>query len=127
MKAPLHSSTRSMSLRIALAAIACGIAFTTTARAERSYGEPLTKVVSYADLNLKGEPGARTLYSRLRMAAAEVCAPFRGDSLRERMKWRECFKPALARSVAEVDEPTLTAYHLSRTVNERPTQVAKDQ
>jgi UrcA family protein len=127
MKAPLHSSTRSISLRIALAAIACGIALTTTARADQSDGEPLTKVVSYADLNVKGEPGARTLYGRLRVAAAEVCAPFRGNSLRERTKWRECFNPALARSVAEIGEPMLTAYHLSRTVDERPTQVAKDQ
>jgi UrcA family protein len=71
MNAKFHSSTRSISFRTALAAIACGIALTTPAVAD-SNGEPLTKVVSYAGLNLNGEPGARVLYGRLRMAAAQV-------------------------------------------------------
>jgi UrcA family protein len=128
LKAKFHSSTRSIRLHIALAAIACGIALTTPATADQSDGEALTKVVSYADLNLNGEPGVQTLYGRLRMAAAEVCTPFRGNSLRERTNWRECFNPALARSVAEIGEPMLTAYHLSRTgKTELPSQVAKDQ
>jgi UrcA family protein len=128
LKAKFHSATRSMRLHIALAAIACGIALTTPATADQSDGEPLTKVVSYADLNLNGEPGARVLYGRLRMAATQVCEPLRGNSLRERTNWRECFNPALARSVAEVDEPMLTAYHLSRTdPTEAPSRVAKDQ
>ena len=128
LKAKFHSSIRSINLHIALAAIACGIALTTPARADQSDGEPLTKVVSFADLNLNGEPGVQTLYGRLRMAATQVCAPFRGNSLRERTKWHECFDPALARSVAKVDEPRLTAYHLSRTGTTEPSsQVANDQ
>jgi len=119
MKAKFH---------IALAAIACGIASTTPAMADQRDGEPLTKVVSYADLNLNGEPGARTLYGRLRMAATQVCAPFRGDSLREKTNWRECIEPALARSVAEIDAPVLTAYYLRQTgKTEPPSRVARDQ
>jgi hypothetical protein len=48
--------------------------------------------------------------------------------LQEKTKWHECFDPALARSVAEVDEPRLTAYHLSRTgTAELPSQVANDR
>jgi len=57
-------STRSRSathVHTALAAVACGIALTTPARADQSDGEPLTKVVSYAGLSLNGEPGARVL------------------------------------------------------------------
>jgi UrcA family protein len=128
LKAKFHSSTRSISLHIALAAMACGIAVTTPATADQNDGEPLTKVVSYADLNLNGEPGAQTLYGRLRMAATQVCTPFRGNSLSERTHWSECFNLALARSVAEIDAPMLTAYHLSRTGNtEPPSRVAKDQ
>lgn len=111
-----------------LAAIACGIALTTPAMADQSNGEPLTKVVSYAGLNLNGEAGARTLYGRLRMAAAQVCAPFKGNTLREKTNWRECFDQALARSVAKVDEPSLTAYHLNLMDKaEPPSRVAKDQ
>jgi UrcA family protein len=128
MNAKFHSSTRSISLHSALAAIACGIALTTPAVADHSNGEPLTKVVSYAGLNLNGEPGARVLYGRLRMAAAQVCAPFKGDTLREKTNWRECFDQALARSVAKVEEPLLTAYHLNRTgKTEAASRVAKDQ
>ena len=111
-----------------LAAIACGIALTTPAMADQSNGEPLTKVVSYAGLNLNGEAGARTLYGRLRMAAAQVCAPFKGNTLWEKTNWRECADRALARSVAKIDEPVLTAYHLSRAgKTEPPSQVAKEQ
>ena len=128
MKAKFHSTIRSINLNIALAAIACGVTLTTAATADQSDGEPLTKVVSYADLNLNGEAGARALHGRLRMAATQVCAPLRGNSLRERTNWRECFNPALARSVANVDEPMLTAYHLSRTgTTEAPSRVAQDQ
>jgi UrcA family protein len=127
MKPKFHSSTRSISLHIALAAIACGVAVTMPATAGQSDGAPMTKVVSYADLNLNSEPGARTLHGRLRMAARQVCAPSWGNSLRERTNWRECFDSALERSVAEVDEPMLTAYHRSLTVHEEPSRVAKDQ
>jgi UrcA family protein len=113
---------------IALAAIACGIALTTPATADQSDGESLTKVVSYSDLNLNGEAGARTLYGRLRTAATQVCAPFRGTTLREKTNWHECFDQAIARSIAEVDEPVLSAYHLSRAgKTEPPSRVAKDQ
>jgi len=128
LKAKYHISTR-MSLHVALATIACGIALTTPAMAEQRDGESLTKVVSYSDLNLNAAAGARTLYGRLRMAATQVCAPFSGGStLKDKSRWRECFEPALARSVAEIDAPMLTAYHLSRSGKTEPaTRVAKDQ
>ena len=71
MKATFHNSTRAISLHNALAIVACGIAMSTPAAADQSDGEALTKVVSYADLNLNSEPGARTLYGRLRMAATQ--------------------------------------------------------
>jgi UrcA family protein len=125
MNTKFHSATH---LHTAVAAIACGIALTTPATADQSDGEPLTKVVSYAGLNLNGEPGARVLYGRLRMAAVQVCAPFKGDTLLEKTNWRECVGQALARSVAKIDEPALTAYHLSRTSRTAPpSRVAKDQ
>jgi UrcA family protein len=128
LKARFHSSIRSINLHIALAAIACGVSFSTMATAEASDGEALTKIVNYADLNLNREAGARTLYGRLRMAATQVCAPFAGTTLADKAKWRECFGPAMARSIAEIDAPMLTAYYLSRTgTTEALSQVAKDQ
>ena len=127
LKAKFHSSTR-ISCYVALATIACGVALTTPATAEQREGESLTKIVNYSDLNLDGAAGARTLYGRLRMAATQVCAPFRGTTLREKTKWRDCFDPALARAVAEIDAPMLTAYHQSWSGQPEPsTRVAKDQ
>jgi UrcA family protein len=127
LKAKFYSSTRFISLHVALATIACG-ALTTPAMAEQRGGESLTKVVNYSDLNLNGAAGARTLYGRLRMAATQVCAPFWGGTLRDKSRWRECFDPALARAVAEIDAPMLTAIHVSRTGETEPsTRVAKDQ
>jgi len=117
-----------MSLCVALATLACGISLTTAAMAEGRDGESLTKVVSYADLNLNGAAGAQTLYGRLRMAATQVCAPFEGRTLTDKARWRGCFDPAIARSVAEIDAPMLTTYHLSRMgKTEASTRVAKDQ
>ncbi len=128
MKTQFPSSIRSITRHIALAAIACGVVLTMPATADQSDGEPLTKIVSYADLNLNGEAGARVLHGRLRMAAAQVCAPLRGTSLRERTNWRDCVDPALARAVAKVDEPMLTAYHLRRTgTSEPPSRVATER
>ncbi|HEV8332683.1 MAG TPA: UrcA family protein [Steroidobacteraceae bacterium] len=128
MNAKFHSSNRAIGLHTALAAIACGVALATPAIADQSNGEPLTKVVSYADLNINGEAGARTLYGRLRMAAAQVCAPLKGGSLAQKANSRACFDQAIERSVAKIDKPVLTAYHLSRTrKTEPPSQVAKDR
>src|SRR5262245_64919802 len=109
-----------MSLNVALATIACGIVLTAPAMAEQRNGESLTKVVNYSDLNLNAAAGAQTLYGRLRMAATQVCAPFWGSTLTDKARWRECFEPALARSVAEVDAPMLTALHLSRSGMTQP-------
>lgn len=126
MNAKFHSSTRSIGLHTALAAIAFGVALAVPAMADPIDGEPLTKVVSYADLNINSEAGVRTLYGRLSMAATEVCAPLKGG--REKANWRACFDQAIARSVAKIDRPVLTAYHLSRTgKTESASRVAKDQ
>ena len=128
MNSKFHDSTRSIRIHGAIAAVACGLALSAPAMADQSKGEPLTKVVSYAYLDLSDESGARILYDRLRLAAIQVCAPFRGDTLREKTNWRGCVDQALARSVAKIDKPALTAYHLNRTGGTEPaSQVAKDQ
>jgi UrcA family protein len=127
MNAKFHSSTRSIGLHTALAAIACGVALAVPAMADPIDGEPLTKVVSYADLNINSEAGARTLYGRLCIAATEVCAPLKGGSQREKATWRACVDQAIERSVGKIDKPVLTAYHLSRTGKTKPSQVAKDR
>ncbi|HEY0685746.1 MAG TPA: UrcA family protein [Steroidobacter sp.] len=127
MNAKSHISTR-IGLHTVFTALACGVALTAPVKADPSNGEPLTKVVSYADLNMNSDAGARTLYGRLRMAATTVCAPFKDGKGMQRAQWRTCFNQAIAQSVEKIDQPGLTAYHLSRTGKTEPlSRVAKDQ
>jgi UrcA family protein len=99
---------------LTILAAMCGIALTTAAGAEDSFSEPLTAVVSYADLNLNGEPGAKEMYARLRAAARKVCAPLEGRGAKK-ITWGACVDQAIARAIGEVDKPALTAYHSARS------------
>jgi len=71
--------------------------------------------VSYADLNLQSEAGARALLRRLHTAATNACRRPRSDNL---AYWKEpvispsCRAEALRIAVATIDRPTVTAaYH----------------
>lgn len=73
----------------------------------------LTKVVSYADLNLATDTGAKALYGRLNGAARDVCKPLTEDRLALR-RWHGCIDEAVTRAVGEINSRTLTAYHLDQ-------------
>ena len=71
--------------------------------------------ISYADLNLQSEAGARALLRRLQTAATNVCRTKRGNNL---AYWKQpvispsCRAEALWIAVATIDRPTVTAaYH----------------
>jgi UrcA family protein len=74
-------------------------------------GDVLTKSVSYGDLDLNSKYGAATLYARLKNAAREVCVPFEGRDLNDRMLWKKCYDHALTDAVSTVNKPTVTALH----------------
>jgi UrcA family protein len=73
----------------------------------------VTTVVSFTDLNLNSEAGAKTLHGRLRGAANKVCSGLEGGALRLAYKWRTCVDDALARAVEQIDQPMLTSYHVT--------------
>ena len=62
------------------------------------------QVVNFADLDLARPAAAQELYRRIRNAARAVCATY-GPVNYE----RSCAEQAIARAVAEVDAPLLTA------------------
>jgi UrcA family protein len=64
--------------------------------------------VSYGDLNLATEAGAKVLYQRLRRAADRVCT-IDGSVLKD--GWRLCYDKALNSAVASVNEPMVAALH----------------
>ncbi|HTT06411.1 MAG TPA: UrcA family protein [Steroidobacteraceae bacterium] len=108
-------NSSSWSLRILAACLLAGVlAQSSLAQAEPGAEVP-TALVRFHDLNLNSASGVRTLYGRIRLAAAEVCAPLEPDgSLVHSAAWRVCMDSAIATAVRRVDSPLLTAYHERR-------------
>jgi UrcA family protein len=81
----------------------------------RAAGETVVGVekVSYGDLNLATEAGAKVLYRRLRRAADQVCTSSGRGSLDAGIKaaWRACYDKAMNSAVASVNKPMVTALH----------------
>ena len=69
------------------------------------------KKVSYGDLNLDTEAGAKVLYRRLRQAAGEVCTSIESMDAVLRATWSACYHNAMTSAVASVNKPAVTALH----------------
>lgn len=75
-----------------------------------------SKTVSYADLNLNNSAGAEALYKRIKKAAYEVCQiPTGTHQIRIESEFKACKVDAVERAVQQVNLPTLTALHQSKT------------
>jgi UrcA family protein len=74
-------------------------------------GSPPSIHVSYGDLNLDSDAGAKVLYARIRGAANEVCNPLYGADLARRTKFDGCVSAAITSSVAAVNNARVTAMH----------------
>lgn len=73
------------------------------------------KNVTYSDLNLESEQGARILLSRLRLASSEVCATLASSDLTLRAHWLACVDKAMSGAVAKINSTALTTLY-TRTV-----------
>jgi UrcA family protein len=95
----------------ALVALTC-VANVGTAQASDS--EPPARKVSFSDLDVNTEAGAKVLYARLRFAADEVCRPYERTGIMTSRAWLTCVNHALASAVQQINKPTLTAlYNMS--------------
>jgi UrcA family protein len=70
------------------------------------------KNVTYSDLNLESEQGARVLLSRLRLASSEVCATLASADLTLRAHWLACIDKAMSGAVAKINSTALTTLYL---------------
>ena len=77
--------------------------------------EPLIKKVSYADLDVDSSGGARTLYARLRHAAASVCLPLESRDPDRKNLWQMCYSNALGSAVTSVNKCWVTRLHQQST------------
>jgi len=99
---------------IAAFAIAASAFGPAAAIAAETDGHTLFQRVSYKDLDLNSETGARTLYKRIRSAAETVCAPYNGRQLVQYMNQVACVTSSFERAVRQVNRPMLTRYYLTR-------------
>jgi len=68
--------------------------------------------VSFADLNLASRSGARTLVSRIRVAANELCGADLAGDLDRMAERARCVRATQDRAIRAVDRPTVTAAYL---------------
>ena len=72
--------------------------------------------VSYTDLNLEKEVGAKALYRRLQQASKQACGVESLNStgsVKIRSDMKACYRSTLAAAVEEVDSTELTKIHES--------------
>ena len=102
----------SVNLRCAAAVIAALVSGSVLA------GPPAdpSKTVNYSDLNLKSSAGVEVLYKRIKKAAYEVCQlPTGTHQIRIESEFKACKIDAVDRAIQQVNLPTLTALHQSKT------------
>jgi UrcA family protein len=72
-------------------------------------------VVHYADLNLATNSGVAVLYHRIQNAATQVCGSVDQRELARVTAAKACQDTAIARAVAAINNPVLTAQYLAKT------------
>ena len=101
----------------AASAIVLGMSLiASAAAAPHSLYEEVTIRVSYEDLDINKEAGARMLYKRLRNASAQACdrsSYSRDRSLSRLGDAKDCFEQILNKAVLQVNNPILTKIHTS--------------
>ncbi len=110
METAIKARSQSMAFILAASLLALGCAAIDSKAHAADAHEP-SKTVTYGDLNLDTEQGAKVLYARLRRAAEDVCLPLEGRDLARRSNWQRCFDNAVTSAVAQVNKTTVTALH----------------
>lgn len=94
-----------------IAAVAIAGAMVAPASAER-ITQTTSISVSYADLDLNRVEGVITLSKRLERAADRVCGKIqRGMTYRMQREVTSCREASVAKAVAAIDAPLLTAFY----------------
>jgi UrcA family protein len=90
------------------------IAFSLPAIASADELKGRAEKVTYSDLNVEKEEGAKSLYRRLQQASKRVCGvePMKNaGGIREITAQQRCYRESLDQVVAKIDNATLTEIH----------------
>jgi UrcA family protein len=110
----MKSSIAKRCALIGVATVAAGLAVN-QASAAPSDSEPTQVVVRYSDLDLSQPHDARTLYTRIRIAAREACGDVYRDDLARIVKFDACMEQAVTAAVAKVSSPQVSEIHQAQT------------
>jgi UrcA family protein len=90
------------------------IAFSGATASAQSTSDVTAIRVSYEDLDLQNEKGARILLKRIEGAAAGICRS-QVSSRMDNVRWfRPCVREVMTRTVAQVNSPVLQALYENR-------------
>jgi len=104
----------SRTLRIlspALATALFTLGFSGVLHADTTERDEQSVRVSYADLNVNSDVGAKQLYGRIQRAAGQVCGVQTGPSALGQQARRNCMSEAIGNAVNSVRFPALTAVY----------------
>lgn len=90
------------------------IAFSVPAIASADELKGRSEKVTYADLNVEKEVGAKALYRRLQHASKRVCgveSMRNAGGIREISRQYRCYRETLDEAVAKIDNATLSKIH----------------
>lgn len=104
------------------AAFASGAAICSAAE-----GNAPQSTVKYGDLNLSSAQGANALYSRIRIAAQEVCHPLDRRDMASKQLFANCVHKAIANAVSKVDQASLVAVYNAKAGISKPIVLASSQ
>jgi UrcA family protein len=109
----MKTNTSHNTKRITLAAVAalCLSSAAIGAYADETGKDAPTVAVRYSDLNLGTQAGAKTLYSRIRYAAEEVCGNPDWHERFESAAVKACTDRAISTSVHSVNNARLTSVY----------------
>jgi UrcA family protein len=116
MNKSMTTTVRGMTI-VCAAILSCSAAVASPASA--AIDQPPTYVVRFADVDLSKVDGAATLYTRIRGAAKQVCAPFDTRELGFLVQYHACVDKAIADAVANVNRPLLSQYHQLHTKGDK--------
>jgi UrcA family protein len=78
--------------------------------AQPAADEPLTRAVTYTELDLAKPAADEKLYRRIKAAAQEVCRGLEGRELGKMKPHQDCVDSAIGHAVVQVNHPQFTAY-----------------
>jgi UrcA family protein len=122
-----NSSTRLRALIAAASVAALASGFATVCAA--GDGDTLSVTVKYGDLNISNPKGAATLYSRLAVAARQVCGGYNISSgnFEPAGSGTDCVRKALSDAIRKVGQPELIAIYNAKHSTPLPETVASAQ